>query len=292
MGARQRKGKANADGSKQASKRRARGDAIAARQRRVALFFSKGPYIVGAIATACAAYFAWSNLGGGVVLLDPSRDAAQVGRAFFGGDPWLVLCTDSLNRTYVDGLGYKTAGPGEAAPLPDLFRAATGKVLARGIRVGLLDCNATLPSSGLTSYQRLRLKGAGVPPPADPAARGAHPVLFLAAGGERAQRIQPQYLANPKWNLARHVARRVDKTFGARVVTNQKQLRRYCLSRRRCGIVLFSGRAAAKDRDDEGRGRRRAGNADGWKDLALEDRYTVERLMAAHKPVAVPRNTT
>ena len=157
-----------------------RAAAHAARDRRVdgALRYGGGALALAlAVGLGSAVWAALYGAGASVVPLGELApgDLAQV---FFGGAPWLVLCSDSRKALVRNDAGVRV--------LRETFMEAAAVLSGRGLaKAGALNCSMVLPS-GKTVYERLRL---------DP---GKAPVLFLAAGGDRVAQLEPALLKKPK----------------------------------------------------------------------------------------------
>jgi hypothetical protein len=157
-----------------------RAAAHAARDRRVdgALWYGGG-----ALALALAVGLGsavWDALYGAGASVAPLGELApgELAQVFFGGAPWLVLCSDSRKALVRNDAGVRV--------LRETFIEAAAVLSGRGLaKAGALNCSMVLPS-GKTVYERLRL---------DP---GKAPVLFLAAGGDRVAQLEPALLKKPK----------------------------------------------------------------------------------------------
>ena len=135
-----------------------------------------------------AAVTAGFTRGRRVNWLSVSRPEA-LQQAFFSGPPWVVACAEAD--------GSKPALLAELAKLEDDRLPST-------LRLGVLDCRETLPSSGLSVAKRFGLS-ADVSRPGEKG-KWREPVLMLAANGlAPAQLPRPVAVGAQAANLARHL---------------------------------------------------------------------------------------
>lgn len=118
--------------------------------------------ITGVLAAGCVG--AYLLMRSHVVVLSPS-DTPTLKNVFYSGEPWLVQCTKGS----------------KAAPM---VYSAEGSL--PGVRIGLLDCDALLPS-GKTTYDRFKIR----PPSYGPA-------LLAAANTEKPQLAPKNVLTTPE----------------------------------------------------------------------------------------------
>jgi hypothetical protein len=165
----------------------------------------------------CAGFAATVMTGAPTPFKQLSASSAELPDVFFGGQPWLVLCSDSK------GILDKTSG--------DLKEklALTAKDLREGqykINTGVLDCSAKLPS-GRTTYERLKVSSK------------THPVAFLAMGGEPVVKLPAKQLRTKSTEaLSTNIVARVRDRFNLVPVKDSKSLQKRCGDRKLC-VGLF-----------------------------------------------------
>ena len=155
-----------------------------------------------AAAVAAVAYYVLTMSK--AVSLSPS-DSAALKQVFFSGEPWLVECGHSVSPAFYDAEGS----------------------LPKGMRVGLLDCAAALPS-GKTTIQRFKLS---------PPKRG--PTVLLFANADAKPALAPVDAARTGVDLAKWAAR-VSQPRVVSVATVQL-FEAHCTKRKWCALALGAG---------------------------------------------------
>lgn len=147
------------------------------------------------------------SLPQGMHRIDTSNER-QMKQVFFGGDPWLIFCT---NKTVPD-------------PKTSKLLAKTLKKLGDGFAVGVLDCTDKLPS-GNSVFERFNIKPSK-----------SLQSLVLAVNGKVKQ------IPRTKAKTATALKSFVKKKSKVRVakLRNQKQWNKYCLKQRVCAALLIA----------------------------------------------------
>lgn len=146
-----------------------------------------------------------------------SASSSELPDVLFGGQPWLVYCSDSK------GILDKSSG--------DLKEklALTAKNLREGaykINTGVLDCSAKLPS-GRSTYERMKLNSKN------------HPIAFLAMGGENVVKLPVKQLRTKSTDaLETNIVARVRDRFKLAQVKDSSNLQKKCGNRKLC-VGLF-----------------------------------------------------
>eukprot|EP00971_Amphidinium_carterae_P307929 6119573-Amphidinium_carterae.1 len=162
----------------------------------------------------------WANNSQSIVTLNP-HDSEHLKDVLFGGDPWLIYCTD--NSTRVKGAPLpmtmeKALQPHHVPQAVEEARFPLGQT--HGVQVGLLACWETL-ESGRSVAERFNL------PPSPP-------LLFLAASGEPPKTIDLRGLRKGE-DLVEKVVPLLKVATGR--IENMKQWQSLCTSRRACVVI-------------------------------------------------------
>lgn len=137
-------------------------------------------------------------------------DTAVLRTALFGAEPWVIECTGSSKGKSL------------------LREAAAQRLLPDGLRAGSLDCKQALPG-GASLLERFQLTA--------PSSPKAPPLLLLAGHGLRAP--APLGKQGSASSLVRHLKRWA--AAATPLVNSTLDLRRHCLSRPTCLVLLTTG---------------------------------------------------
>ena len=195
----------------------------------------------GALAVLTAimvAYFMASETSGaGVKALSSSGDPEGVKDALFGGDPWVVLCSDSTFRAADSDddaagvhAGAKSLKLEERAA--KVFRESAERDIKLGVKYATMGCAQALPGSKKNVYDRFKLD------------QGKSPVVFLAAGRDKPRQLNPALLTTRQTkqkSLSRTVRALVKRRFSLVKVATSNELKKSCAGRRACGLFIGYG---------------------------------------------------
>lgn len=154
---------------------------------------------------AGVALLAWAiyKFSSPVVFLSPTEDRLK--DVFFGREPWLVLC--DTNGT-----------------VDSVFEAVSRR--DKGVKFGVLDCAAQLPSKKST-FERLKLNQ-----------NAGNPVLFFSGFGRDPRQLPTKLLRN-QYVLRKEITA-LTKLKAAKVKSST-ELYKKCLKKGKCGLVLAGG---------------------------------------------------
>jgi len=176
-----------------------------------------GSSVIGAAALLVVAMFVLEARGGSNVKaaqpidsLTPT-DTEALRAALFGAAPWIIECTGQSGRSLLN-------------------EAAAERLLPDGVRAASLDCAAPM-ASGTSLLERFKLTPAASPT--------ALPLLLQAGHGQASPVALGRHTSAS--SLARHLKRWAEPDVP--LVNSTLDLRRYCLSRPSCLLLLTSGTA-------------------------------------------------
>jgi hypothetical protein len=179
-----------------------------------------GAAVVGGLAILVVSLFVFQASGGGgmkpqpIVTLDV-HDLAALQATMFGATPWILECAHKQGTPKLRSF---------------LHEAAAEQLLPDGVRAGRLDCTAPMRADGPSLLQKFGLKL--------PDAPSSHPLLLAGHGLPTPTLLGKQSSATA---LARHL-RRWSKP-ELTLLNSTLDLRRHCLSRPACFLLLTKGSA-------------------------------------------------
>ena len=168
------------------------------------------------------------------------KDDFYLRDVFFGGEPWLILCSDSKNAHHINGTLRETFV--ETAKLLNDQDFAGNTFTTKS---GIVDCTRLLPS-GKSIYERLNLDAK------------LAPVVFLSVGGDKPKQLEPSMLKrktgkmkqksgkSEKYDvdlfrpLALAIKQRLQKRYEILNVEDSVSLNSKCTERKFCALVIGS----------------------------------------------------
>lgn len=226
---------------KNAQRAAKRASSLRSAQRVDALLYGGGAFVAFLTAVLAGYYiYAEQSAPGRVVALSASGDPEGLKVALFGGEPWVILCSDSSFNGPKDGNDGGGEIDGKNIKLEEraakVFRESAQRVAPFGITFGTLDCSVPLQSKsskgGLNVYKRFKLN------------KKRAPVVFMVAGGDMPRQLNPAALTSRQTNdssLATTVKQLAKKRFSMVRVGSSKMLQEKCAGRKACGLFLGYG---------------------------------------------------
>lgn len=208
---------AKKDGTLSRAERRGQGAAETARQQRELRAGVGVLSSLGVLAVAGLVYNAMPDPATAPQPIDALKPSGPALReVFYGATPWVVECTSPA-----------------AAGRSVLGEAAAQRLLPSGLRAGRVACDLPL-ASGATILDLLKLSA---PPPSAP------PLLLQAGHGAHSREGIRRLSERSAASLARHLQRLAAPRVVA--LNSTLDLRRHCLSRPACLLLLTTGTASS-----------------------------------------------
>eukprot|EP00045_Choanoeca_perplexa_P006761 m.58542 g.58542 ORF g.58542 m.58542 type:complete len:395 (-) comp13770_c0_seq1:43-1227(-) len=169
--------------------------------------------IMAVLVVAAGVYVAF--FADNVVFIDP-KDDVQLKDVFLSGAPWVVGCAE-----------------GKSGKAPKVLSESTSLLASRGIRAGVIDCSASLPS-GKSTLKRFKLQDI----------KGS-PTIMVVANGKKPIQIMPGYMKTSKLLASFAVAK---TKLQRHYPTSNTQFQTLCARKSNC-VIVAANRALSSQQE-------------------------------------------